>query len=162
MIFGNKSTLYLVLNARGSFYQLCLASPVDGKFPSAFCHYVADAFCRATMATNIPDFTRYLKKEQGVYWQVPFLPLIQLVLGLFGIISTSASMVVYGEYIWDPLALAAKWDGPSGRAGAFFVGFCWVIAQIGTNLSANVVCKLHVTLSSPTHTDSLRSLAPTI
>ena len=93
----------------------------------------------ATMATNIPDFTRYLKKPQGVYWQVAFLPLIQLMLGLFGIISTSASMVVYGEYIWDPLALAAKWEGPSGRAGAFFVGFCWVVAQIGTNLSANVI-----------------------
>lgn len=77
----------------------------------------------ATMATNIPDFARYLKKEQGVYWQVPFLPLIQLVLGLFGIISTSASMVVYGEYLWDPLELAARWDGPSGRASAFFVGF---------------------------------------
>jgi NCS1 family nucleobase:cation symporter-1 len=93
----------------------------------------------ATMATNIPDFTRYLKKEKGVYWQVLFLPLIQLCLGLFGIISTSASKVVYGEYIWDPLALAAQWDGPSGRAGAFFVGFAWVIAQIGTNLSANVI-----------------------
>ncbi|KAG4418386.1 hypothetical protein IFR04_008453 [Cadophora malorum] len=93
----------------------------------------------ATMATNIPDFTRYLKKEQGVYWQVLFLPLIQLVLGLFGIISTSCAMVVYGEYIWDPLTLAAQWDGPSGRAGAFFVGFAWVVAQIGTNLSANVI-----------------------
>jgi NCS1 family nucleobase:cation symporter-1 len=93
----------------------------------------------ATMATNIPDFTRYLKREQGVYWQVLFLPLIQLCLGLFGIISTSASKVVYGQYIWDPLSLAAQWDGPSGRAGAFFVGFAWVIAQIGTNLSANVI-----------------------
>ncbi|PMD25844.1 hypothetical protein NA56DRAFT_564357 [Hyaloscypha hepaticicola] len=93
----------------------------------------------ATMATNIPDFTRYLKREQGVYWQVLFLPLIQLCLGLFGIISTSAAKVVYGQYIWDPLALAAEWEGPSGRAGAFFVGFAWVIAQIGTNLSANVI-----------------------
>lgn len=93
----------------------------------------------ATMATNIPDFTRYLKREQGVYWQVLFLPLIQLCLGLFGIISTSAAKVVYGQYIWDPLALAAQWEGPSGRAGAFFVGFAWVIAQIGTNLSANVI-----------------------
>jgi len=93
----------------------------------------------ATMATNIPDFTRYLKREQGVYWQVCFLPLIQLCLGLFGIISTSAAKVVYGSYIWDPLTLAAQWDGPSGRAGAFFVGFAWVIAQIGTNLSANVI-----------------------
>lgn len=93
----------------------------------------------ATMATNIPDFTRYLKREQGVYWQVLFLPLIQLCLGLFGIISTSAAKVVYGEYIWDPLTLAGQWEGPSGRAGAFFVGFAWVVAQIGTNLSANVI-----------------------
>jgi nucleobase:cation symporter-1, NCS1 family len=93
----------------------------------------------ATMATNIPDFTRYLKREQGVYWQVLFLPLIQLCLGIFGIVSTSAAKVVYGEYIWDPLNLAAQWNGPSGRAGAFFVGFAWVIAQIGTNLSANVI-----------------------
>lgn len=93
----------------------------------------------ATMATNIPDFTRYLKREQGVYWQVLFLPLIQLCLGLFGIVSCSAAKVVYGEYVWDPLDLASRWDGPSGRAGAFFVGFAWVVAQIGTNLSANVI-----------------------
>lgn len=91
------------------------------------------------MATNIPDFTRYLKKPNGVYWQVAFLPLIQLMLGLFGIISCSAAKVVYGEYIWDPLTLASKWDGPAGRAGAFFVGLSWVVAQIGTNLSANVI-----------------------
>ncbi|KAB5511713.1 allantoin permease [Coniochaeta sp. 2T2.1] len=45
----------------------------------------------ATLATNIPDFTRYLKTDKGVYWQVLFLPGIQLMLGLFGIICCSAS-----------------------------------------------------------------------
>ncbi|SMR58309.1 unnamed protein product [Zymoseptoria tritici ST99CH_1E4] len=93
----------------------------------------------ATMATNVPDFTRYLKSSRGVYWQGLFLPMIGLILGSYGIICCSAAKVVYGEYIWDPVALASKWDGPSGRCGAFFVGFCWVIAQIGTNLSANVI-----------------------
>ena len=93
----------------------------------------------ATMATNVPDFTRYLKKERSVYWQGLFLPAIALLIGMFGIISCSAAKVVYGEYIWDPLALAAKWDGPAGRCGAFWIGFCWVVAQIGTNLSANVI-----------------------
>jgi NCS1 family nucleobase:cation symporter-1 len=91
------------------------------------------------MATNIPDFTRYLKTDKGVYWQVLFLPGIQLMLGLFGIICCSASKVVYGRYIWDPLEIAAQWDGPAGRCGAFFVGLTWVVAQIGTNLSANVI-----------------------
>ncbi|KAK5722210.1 hypothetical protein LTR17_014313 [Elasticomyces elasticus] len=92
-----------------------------------------------TMATNVPDFTRYLKTTKGVWWQGLFLPLISLLLGLFGIISTSSAKVVYGEYIWDPLLLAAQWHGPAGRCGAFFVGFTWVVAQIGTNLSANVI-----------------------
>ncbi|KAL4862426.1 hypothetical protein BDV12DRAFT_190438 [Aspergillus spectabilis] len=93
----------------------------------------------ATMATNIPDFTRYLRRPRAVYWQVAFLPLISLLIGMFGVISTSAASVVYGSYIWDPLTLASHWDGPSGRAGAFFVGFTWCVAQIGTNLSANVI-----------------------
>jgi len=93
----------------------------------------------ATMGTNIPDFTRYLKKSRGVYWQALFMPLVASVIGIFGIIATSAGKVVYGAYIWDPLSLAAQWDGPGGRAGAFFVGFSWVVAQIGTNISANVI-----------------------
>ncbi|EXJ76968.1 hypothetical protein A1O3_10125 [Capronia epimyces CBS 606.96] len=93
----------------------------------------------STLGTNIADFTRYMKTDKGVYWQALFLPGISLVLGLFGIICTSAAKVVYGEYIWDPVSLIALWDGPSGRCGAFFVGLSWVVAQIGTNLSANVI-----------------------
>lgn len=93
----------------------------------------------ATMATNIPDFTRYLRKPEGIYWQALFLPVIKLVVAMFGIICTSSAKVVYREYIWDPLTLAAQWHGPAGRCGAFFVGFAWVVAQIGTNLSANVI-----------------------
>jgi NCS1 family nucleobase:cation symporter-1 len=93
----------------------------------------------ATMATNVADFTRYLKKPKGVYWQALFVPLIMTVLGVFGIIGTSCAKVVYGEYIWDPLTLASMWDGPKGRTAAFFVGFAWCVAQIGTNLSANVI-----------------------
>lgn len=81
------------------------------------------------MATNIPDFTRYLKKSNGVYWQAAFLPLICLLLGMFGIISTSAAKVVYGDYIWDPLTLVSNWEGPSGRCGAFFVGLAWSVIQ---------------------------------
>lgn len=94
---------------------------------------------RLTMGTNIPDFTRYLKKSRGVYWQALFMPFIASLIGIFGIIAASAGKVLYGTYIWDPLELASNWDGPSGRAGAFFVGLCWVVAQIGTNISANVI-----------------------
>lgn len=91
------------------------------------------------MGTNISDFTRYLKKSNGTYWQALFFPLIATLIGVFGIIGTSAAKVIYGEYIWDPLAIAAHWDGPSGRAAAFFVGFSWCVAQIGVNISATVI-----------------------
>ncbi|KAH9815719.1 Permease for cytosine/purines, uracil, thiamine, allantoin [Teratosphaeria destructans] len=93
----------------------------------------------ATMATNVPDFTRYLKKPQGVYWQGLFLPLISIILGLFGIISTSSAKVVYGEYIWDPLSLAAQWHGPAGRCGAFFVGFACLCRYINIRRGVIVV-----------------------
>lgn len=91
------------------------------------------------MGTNIPDFTRYLKKSEGVYWQALFMPFIASLIGIFGIIAASASKTLYGEYIWDPLAIGAQWTGPGGRCGAFFLGLCWVVAQIGTNVSANVI-----------------------
>jgi nucleobase:cation symporter-1, NCS1 family len=91
------------------------------------------------MATNIPDFTRYMRNKRGVYWQALMLPAINLLLSVFGTISTSCAKVVYGTYIWDPLELVSYWDGPSGRCGAFFVGLCWVVGQIGTNLSASII-----------------------
>ncbi|OKL62679.1 hypothetical protein UA08_01344 [Talaromyces atroroseus] len=93
----------------------------------------------ATMATNIPDYTRYLRKPRGIWLQALLVPAICTFIGLLGIITTSASKVVYGEYIWDPLELASHWEGPGGRAAAFFVGLAWTVAQIGVNVSANVI-----------------------
>lgn len=95
----------------------------------------------STMATNISDFTRYMRdgSTRGVYWQALFLPFISTLIGIFGIIATSSAKVIYGTYLWDPMTLAAEWHGPAGRCGAFFVGFSWVVGQIGTNLSANVI-----------------------
>ncbi|KAH8689069.1 putative allantoin permease [Talaromyces proteolyticus] len=93
----------------------------------------------ATMATNIPDFTRYMKRPRGIYWQALWLPMINVLMATFGMIATSCSKILYGEYLWSPLDLAAEWNGPWGRCGAFWVGFAWVVGQIGTNLSANVI-----------------------
>lgn len=91
------------------------------------------------MATNIPDFTRYMRSSRGIYWQAFMLPALNLLMSVFGTVNTSCAKVLYGEYIWSPLDLAARWDGPAGRCGAFFVGLCWVIGQIGTNLSASAI-----------------------
>jgi NCS1 family nucleobase:cation symporter-1 len=47
---------------------------------------------------------------------------------------TSAGQILYGEIIWDPLRLIDRWDN---RAAAFFASFSFVLATLGTNISAN-------------------------
>lgn len=94
----------------------------------------------ATLACNIPDFSRYARTSRGQYIQLPFLPAIFTICGVFGIITTSASKVVYGQYYWNPLDIVNHWLGShSGRAAAFFAALSWYIAQVGTNITANSI-----------------------
>ncbi|PQE32553.1 NCS1 nucleoside transporter protein [Rutstroemia sp. NJR-2017a WRK4] len=95
----------------------------------------------ATLACNIPDFSRYARSSKGQFIQLPFLPLIFTLCGTIGIITTSASGVIYGELYWDPLKIIAKWldNGHGGRAAAFFAATAWYIAQVGTNITANSI-----------------------
>ncbi|KAG9857620.1 uridine permease-like protein Fui1, partial [Aureobasidium melanogenum] len=93
----------------------------------------------STVGTNISDFTRYAKKPRTIYYQVFLFPVICFTIAFLGVISASASKHLYGEYIWDPLTLASKWTSPAGRLGAFYCGLAWCIAQIGVNVSANVI-----------------------
>ena len=95
----------------------------------------------STVGTNISDFTRYVKKPRTTFTQTVFFPLICFAIAMLGIVSASASKLAYGgeEYIWDPLTIAAKWTSPGGRAAAFYCGLAWMVAQIGVNVSANVI-----------------------
>lgn len=98
---------------------------------------------RSTVGTNISDFSRFLKNPRNVWTQCFWFPFICVWIGVLGIIGTSASKQLYGEYIWDPIAISANWTSPGGRAAAFFCGFAWCVAQIGVNLSANVISCAH-------------------
>ena len=74
--------------------------------------------------------------------QLPFLPIIFTACGVLGIVTTSASYVLYGSYLWNPLDIIHHWlDSGShgGRAAAFFAGLSWYIAQVGTNITANSI-----------------------
>ncbi|KIM82056.1 hypothetical protein PILCRDRAFT_820964 [Piloderma croceum F 1598] len=90
----------------------------------------------STLAVNIPDFTRYAKNERAQYIQMFIIPIAFTFAGFIGIAVTSAGIILYGEVLWDPLRLIDKWDN---RAAAFFASFSFVLATLGTNISANTI-----------------------
>ncbi|KAI0067621.1 NCS1 nucleoside transporter family [Artomyces pyxidatus] len=88
----------------------------------------------ATLAVNIPDFTRYAKNERAQYIQLIIIPVLFTLCSFIGIVVTSAGISLYGKVLWDPLRLIDQWDN---RAAAFFAAFAFVLATLGTNISAN-------------------------
>ncbi|OTA88073.1 hypothetical protein M434DRAFT_399143 [Hypoxylon sp. CO27-5] len=94
----------------------------------------------STLAVNIPDFSRFSKTRGAQLWQLPFIPIFKTLVGVFGIISASASKKVYGVVYWSPLEIINRWQGsPGGRAAAFFAASIWLLAQISVNISANSI-----------------------
>ncbi|KAI4760211.1 uridine permease-like protein Fui1 [Aureobasidium sp. EXF-3400] len=101
----------------------------------------------ATLAVNVADFSRYAKgradgkSNHAQYIQLPALPIMFTLCGVLGVITTSASKVVYGEFYWNPLNIVEQWlkNGHAGRAAAFFAALSWFIAQVGTNITGNSI-----------------------
>jgi NCS1 family nucleobase:cation symporter-1 len=92
-----------------------------------------------TLSLNIPDFTRFSKDQKSqVLGQSIGLPLTMTGFSFVGIAVTAATIVVYGKPIWDPVALVTRLLGdlPVLLVLAMIV---IVIAQISTNMAANVV-----------------------
>lgn len=96
----------------------------------------------STLACNIPDFSRYAKTSKGQYVQLPVIPVIYTLGMLVGIIGSSATAVIYGELIWNPLTIYLNWiktGSSGGRAAAFFCGVAWAVSQMCTNITANSI-----------------------
>lgn len=94
---------------------------------------------RSTVGVNIPDFTRYIGAPKTSLSQGVWFPLICSWVAVIGIVVTSASIALYGDTLWDPISIVDTWDGPAGRAAAFFAGLSWALAQICVNISATVI-----------------------
>src|SRR5499433_650634 len=91
----------------------------------------------ATLSLNMPDFTRFghSQKEQAV-GQVVALPTTMTVFAFMGVIITSASAIIYGKAIWDPVELVGKFTQPAVVAISMFTV---VVATLSVNIAANVV-----------------------
>ena len=65
----------------------------------------------ATLSLNIPDFTRYAKSQKAqITGQAIGLPTSMTLFSFIGVVVTSATLIIYGETIWDPVILAGKFD----------------------------------------------------
>jgi len=66
----------------------------------------------STLSLNIPDFTRFAKSQKDqVIGQALGLPIPMALLAFVSVAVTSATAVVFGEMIWDPVVLAGRMGG---------------------------------------------------
>ncbi|CUH66905.1 Allantoin transport protein [Thalassovita autumnalis] len=94
----------------------------------------------ATLALNIPDFTRHAKSQKDQFvGQLVGLPIPMALFAFIASAVTSATVVIYGEAIWDPIALAEKMGG----ASIIVALIALIVATLTTNLAANVVAPAH-------------------
>ena len=91
----------------------------------------------ATLSLNIPDFTRYSKSQRDqAVGQLIGLPPTMTLFCFIGIIVTGATVVLFGEAIWNPVDLVAKMGSPTIVVISMIA---LLVATLSTNLAANVV-----------------------
>ncbi len=91
----------------------------------------------ATLSLNIPDFTRYAKSQKSqINGQVIGLPPSMTLFAFIGVVVTSATFIIYGETIWDPVVLAGKFENKLLVSVAMIAV---AISTLATNIAANIV-----------------------
>ena len=110
---------------RPSFWQI---------FPPAL---TASVGYWATLSLNIPDFTRYARSQKSqVLGQAMGLPTTMTAFAFIGVATTSATVLIYGRAIPDPVELVGQFNSVTI---VLFATFVIMAAQLTTNLAANVV-----------------------
>jgi NCS1 family nucleobase:cation symporter-1 len=91
----------------------------------------------ATLSLNIPDFSRYAYSQRDqALGQALGLPTTMALFSFIGIAVTSATAVIYGDLLWDPVVVLSKFKNPLVLVVAM-IALC--IATLATNIAANVV-----------------------
>jgi len=91
----------------------------------------------ATLALNIPDFSRYARSQRDqIVGQALGLPPTMALYSFIGVAVTSATVVIYRKAIWDPVELLTKFKDPAVLIVSM-LSLC--LATLATNIAANVV-----------------------
>jgi NCS1 family nucleobase:cation symporter-1 len=91
----------------------------------------------STLSLNMPDFTRFGTSQRAqALGQILGLPTTMTLFPLVAVLITSATVVVYGKPIWDPVALTGHFSNP---IVVLFALFTLAVATLSVNIAANVV-----------------------
>lgn len=119
-----------------------LAQPSKFRTSDEFWHYFFPALTGmvgfwATLSLNIPDFTRYAKSQKAqVNGQIIGLPPSMTLFAFIGVVVTSATAIIYGHTIWDPVVLAGKFES---KILVSVTMIAIAISTLATNIAANIV-----------------------
>ncbi len=119
-----------------------LAQPSKFASSSAFWHFFFPALTGmvgfwATLSLNIPDFTRYAKSQRAqINGQIIGLPPSMTLFAFIGVVVTSATTIIYGHTIWDPVVLAGKFES---KILVSVTMICIAVSTLATNIAANIV-----------------------
>jgi nucleobase:cation symporter-1, NCS1 family len=115
-----------------------VGQPQEGRFWTFFFPALtANVSFWATLALNIPDFSRYCRSQRDqLVGQALGLPPTMALYSFIGVAVTSATVVIYGAPIWDPVQLLTRFENPAVLVVAM-LSLC--LATMATNIAANVV-----------------------
>jgi NCS1 family nucleobase:cation symporter-1 len=142
LLFGGLALLIWAIRSGGGLGHILSESsrlqtghtPFWQLFPAAL---TANVGYWATLSLNIPDFTRYARSQRSqALGQLFGLPTTMTAFAFIGVAVTSATIVLFGEAIWDPVVLIARIGNPTV---IIFGALVVLAAQLTTNMAANVV-----------------------
>lgn len=147
---GYSAPFMLVMSVALLFYALHKAGGLGPMLSEPSQFHTTGAFLRfffpsltgmvgywATLALNIPDFTRYSKSQSSqMVGQAFGLPVAMTLYTFIGIAVTSASAVIFGHPIWNPIELMTRFHQP---VVALIAMVALLVATLNVNVAANVV-----------------------
>src|SRR5258708_878840 len=140
LVIGVALLAWAVVKAGG--FGTMLAAPSKFHTFGEFFHFFVPSLTGvvgfwATVALNIPDFTRYARSQRSqALGQALGLPTTMTAFAFIGVAVTSATIVIFGKAEWDPVVLVTK---IGGTMVIIFAALIVLAAQLHTNMAANVV-----------------------
>ena len=127
---------------KGGGFGPILAAPSKFQTFGEFFHFFVPSLTAvvgfwATVALNIPDFTRYARDQRSqILGQVLGLPATMTLYSFIGVVVTSATTIIFGQAIWNPVQVLARLGNPFAVVVAMLA---LLLATLNVNVAANLV-----------------------